>query len=63
MTLGVDADAYDAMTSHRSYRDILPQEYVIKEIENGKGTQFDPVFADIMLKIIEEDTVYDLKEI
>ena len=56
------ADAYDAMTSRRSYRDILPQEKVRSEIENGTGTQFDPVFADIMLKIITEDSEYRLKE-
>ena len=56
------ADAYDAMTSHRSYREILPQETVKKEIEEGKGTQFDPMFADIMLQIIEEDPEYKLRE-
>ena len=56
------ADAYDAMTSRRSYRDILPQDIVRKEIKNGKGTQFDPVFADIMLIMIEEDKNYQLRE-
>ena len=56
------ADAYDAMTSHRSYRDILPQDIVRKEIKNGKGTQFDPAFADIMLTMIEEDKDYQLRE-
>lgn len=56
------ADAYDAMTSHRSYRDILPQDIVRKEIKNGKGTQFDPAFADIMLDMIEEDKDYILRE-
>ena len=52
------ADAYDAMSSQRSYRDILPQETVKREIENGKGTQFDPGFADIMLAMIDEDPEY-----
>lgn len=56
------ADAYDAMTSRRSYRDILPQDIVRQEIKNGKGTQFDPVFADIMLIMIEEDKDYILRE-
>jgi putative two-component system response regulator len=56
------ADAYDAMTSHRSYRDILPQETVRGEIEKGKGTQFDPVFADIMLRMIDEDKEYRMHE-
>lgn len=56
------ADAYDAMSSRRSYRDVLPQEVVRGEIEKGKGTQFDPKFADIMLSMIDEDTEYIMKE-
>ncbi|MCR5088828.1 MAG: HD domain-containing protein, partial [Oscillospiraceae bacterium] len=56
------ADAYDAMTSRRSYRDVLSQEAVYREIEKGKGTQFDPVFADIMLKMIDEDKDYQMRE-
>ena len=56
------ADAYDAMTSHRSYRDILPQSVVRSEIEKGKGTQFDPKFADIMLQMIDEDKEYLMHE-
>lgn len=56
------ADAYDAMSSRRSYRDVLAQEIVRKEMEKGKGTQFDPVYAEIMLKMIEEDTGYRMRE-
>ena len=56
------ADAYDAMTSHRSYRDVLAQEVVRSEIEKGRGSQFDPVFADIMLQMIDEDTDYTMHE-
>ena len=52
------ADAYDAMSSRRSYRDILPQEKVKEEIITNRGTQFDPGFADIMLAMIEEDPDY-----
>ncbi|MBD5525785.1 MAG: HD-GYP domain-containing protein [Lachnospiraceae bacterium] len=54
------ADAYDAMTSKRSYRDALPQQVVREEIEKGRGTQFDPKCADIMLKIIDEDVEYQM---
>ena len=56
------ADAYDAMTSRRSYRDALPQAVVRQEIEKGKGTQFDPTFADIMLKMIDEDHDYQMRD-
>ncbi|MGN0167605.1 MAG: response regulator [Acetatifactor sp.] len=56
------ADAYDTMASKRSYRDILPQEVVRKEIERGRGTQFDPQIADYMLEMIDEDVLYDMRE-
>ncbi|WP_050992772.1 HD-GYP domain-containing protein [Selenomonas ruminantium] len=56
------ADAYDAMTSKRSYRGVLPQDVVRGEIAKGRGTQFDPQFADVMLQIIDEDEEYILHE-
>lgn len=56
------ADAYDAMTSRRSYRDVLPQGIVREELENGRGIQFDPQFADIMLAMMDEDTDYRMRE-
>lgn len=56
------ADAYDAMSSKRSYRDVLPQAQVRAEMEKGKGTQFDPVFADIMLAMIDKDPEYLMRE-
>ncbi|WP_255449325.1 HD domain-containing phosphohydrolase [Selenomonas caprae] len=56
------ADAYDAMTSKRSYRDVLPQNVVRDQIAKGRGSQFDPEFADVMLQIIDEDVDYILHE-
>ncbi len=56
------ADSYDAMSSNRSYRSALPQNVVRNEIEKGRGTQFDPKFADIMLELIDEDVDYDMRE-
>ena len=55
------ADAYDAMSSDRSYRPHLSQEKIRSELENGKGTQFDPDFAEIMLSILDEDKDYRLR--
>jgi len=43
-------DAFDAMTSDRPYRKGLPVEVALAEIEKNKGTQFDPVLADIFVK-------------
>ena len=57
------ADSYDAMTSNRSYRKGLPQDIVRAEIEKGKGKQFDPAIADIMLQMIDEDKDYRLRQI
>ena len=48
------ADAYDAMTSKRSYRDGLPVAKVKYELIRGMGTQFDTRFANIMIEIIDE---------
>ena len=59
--LGV-ADSYDAMTSNRSYRKALPQDVVRAEIEKGRGTQFDPEIADIMLQMIDEDKEYKMQQ-
>jgi putative two-component system response regulator len=57
------ADAYDAMTSNRSYRNSMPQSAVREQIEKGKGTQFDPVFADLMIQMIDEDKDYKMREV
>lgn len=56
------ADAYDAMTSMRSYRDVMSQEDVRKEIEEGAGTQFSPATAKAMLSIMSRDKSYELRQ-
>ena len=56
------ADAYDAMTSRRSYRDVMSQDKVRSEIEKGLGTQFDPQYAKVMLQMMDEDTDYSMRE-
>ncbi len=43
------ADAFDAITSHRSYQPALPAEYAIEEIVFNSGTQFDPMVVDAFL--------------
>lgn len=58
------ADTFDAMTSKRTYRDALPLEVVISEIERCKGTQFDPKIADVFLDILNNhyDEVKEIQE-
>ena len=56
------ADAYDAMTSKRSYRDPLPQKTVREEIVKGSGTQFDPKYAAVMVDMIDRDKDYRMQD-
>ncbi len=56
------ADSYDAMTSNRSYRRAMDQATVRAEIVKGKGTQFDPHFADLMIQMIDEDKDFLMQE-
>ena len=56
------ADAYDAMSSNRSYRRAIPQQLVREEIIKGSGTQFDPEFAKAMQHLIDCDTEYRMRE-
>ena len=56
------ADAYDAMSSNRSYRKAIPQQIIREEIVAGAETQFDPEIARIMRDLIDLDGEYRMKE-
>ncbi len=56
------ADAFDAMTSNRVYRNCMDTDYVVKEIQNGRGTQFDPDVVDAFMRLIEKKVI-DLDEL
>ena len=56
------ADAYDAMTSKRSYRDPLPQATVRQIFIEEMGSQFDPQFATQMIHMIDQDQEYAMRE-
>ena len=47
------ADAYSAMTTDRPYRRGLTAERAIREILDGRGTQFDPDFSTVFVKMVE----------
>jgi diguanylate cyclase (GGDEF)-like protein/putative nucleotidyltransferase with HDIG domain len=49
------ADAYEAMTSDRSYRVALPIKVVIDELEKNAGIQFDPELVFIFVKKVIGD--------
>lgn len=44
------ADAYDAMTSERSYRNALPEKDVIEELHKNAGIQFDPKLVCVFIE-------------
>lgn len=58
------ADALDAMNSDRCYRGHLSRAVIISELENNKGTQFDPEIAQIIIDMIKSGEIFieDSKE-
>jgi HD-GYP domain-containing protein (c-di-GMP phosphodiesterase class II) len=48
-------DAFDAMTTDRSYRSALPVAEAIGELERNRGTQFDPAVVDALVAIVSRD--------
>ena len=48
------ADSFDAMTTDRPYRRAMTREESIVELENNKGTQFDPKVCDVMIDLIKQ---------
>ncbi len=56
------ADAYDAMSSNRSYREAMSQQRVRAEIIAGTGTQFWPTAAEAMVELIDADRNYEMRQ-
>ncbi len=48
------ADVYDALVSKRPYKEPYPHAVAVKEIMNGRGTQFDPDVVDAFCSIADE---------
>ena len=47
-------DAFNAMTSDRSYRKAMPLEEAVAELRAASGTQFDPVVVDALIESLED---------
>ncbi len=53
------ADVFDAVSEKRCYRDAMPLEQCFSIIENGVGTDFDPIVANAFLNIRDKvETVH-----
>jgi HD-GYP domain-containing protein (c-di-GMP phosphodiesterase class II) len=48
------ADAFDAMTSTRSYRMALTQSFALDELRRNAGAQFDPLVIDALEQALVE---------
>ena len=53
------ADAFDAITSHRPYRQAVSQEQAIEIITQGAGSQFDPKVVRAFIEVIAEEAKED----
>ena len=49
------ADAFDAITSSRPYREALSIEHACEELRRGAGSQFDPACVAALLELLELD--------
>jgi putative nucleotidyltransferase with HDIG domain len=48
-------DAYNAMTTTRSYRAAMPYEEALAELERNSGSQFDPVVIAALIRVVERN--------
>jgi putative nucleotidyltransferase with HDIG domain len=54
------ADAFDAMSSRRPYRDVMELHSVMSEMSRCAGTQFDPVVVETLKELIRSDRMQTL---
>ena len=51
------ADAFDAMTSNRSYRRAMSRQEAVEELVNCSGTQFDPQIVKAMIHVLNSGVI------
>jgi putative nucleotidyltransferase with HDIG domain len=49
------ADAYNAMTTKRPYRDAMPPDVAIEQLLNGRGSQFQGDLVDAFVRVLERE--------
>ncbi|HEY3779770.1 MAG TPA: HD domain-containing phosphohydrolase [Fimbriimonadaceae bacterium] len=54
------ADAFDAMSSRRPYRNVMDANMVLAELSKGAGSQFDPVVVEHLKSLMQTDRLLDL---
>jgi len=53
------ADAFDAMTSSRTFRGGMPVAQALDELRSGSGTQFDPAAVEAFLRVVDAEGIDD----
>jgi GAF domain-containing protein len=48
------ADAFDAMTSSRPYREAMTRQRAVEEIRRNAGSQFDPAVVTVFLDVVDQ---------
>ena len=56
------ADVYDAMASDRAYRKRMEEELILKIINEGVGTQFDPDVVAAFMEVYHQGTILHYME-
>ncbi|OEH84428.1 hypothetical protein BHU72_09425 [Desulfuribacillus stibiiarsenatis] len=51
------ADAFDAMTSNRPYRDGMAVEAAVQELQRYAGTQFDPALVEVFISSMQSSSI------
>lgn len=51
------ADAFDAITSHRSYQPALSVDHALHELKTHAGTQFDPAISGVFVAMVESGEI------
>ena len=56
------ADAYDAMHTDRIYRKAYPRDKIRQEFIDQRGRQFDPVYLDAFMQLMDDGTLDQLDD-
>ncbi len=51
------ADAYDAMSSTRAYREAMSRDQIAEELRRCSGSQLDPAVVDVFLELLHDGTL------
>lgn len=50
------ADSYDTMSSKRVYKELHEENYILSELDQCSGKQFDPEIVPFMIEMIKDGT-------